>query len=151
MKQWSAGTEGRKRVWGKYGENAIALEWSPSWDNYQSCENGAMGCFVLEKRELYWKRFLLCCPHNWINTNMESGKHLLSITSRRGTPMHLLRLGASQTHVQKDTRTHVHIYTIHTVLISCLESGARLSAPFLSLVLYFHSHPPRFQKLKWKL
>jgi len=63
-----------------------------------------MGCFVLEKRELYRKRLLLGCPHDWINTNMEGGKHLLSITSRRGTPMHLLRLGASQTHVQKDTR-----------------------------------------------
>lgn len=36
-------------------ENAIALEWPPSWDNYQRCENGAMGCFGLEKRELYWK------------------------------------------------------------------------------------------------
>lgn len=127
MEQWSAGTEGRKRLWVKYGESAIALEGLPSWDNYQCCENGEMGWFMLEKRELYWKRLFLCCPHGWINMNMESGKHLLSITSCRGTPMHLLHIA----HVQKDTRIHAHIYTIHTVLISCLESGARPSAPFL--------------------
>lgn len=67
----------------------------------------------------------------WINKNMGSGKHLLSIMSGRGTPMHLSRLGVSQTRVQKDTHAHARTCTIHTALISCLESEARPSAPFL--------------------
>lgn len=93
---------------------------------------------------LCWKRescigLLLCCPHNWINTNMEGGKHLLSITSRRGTPMHLLRLGASQTHVQKDTRSHLH--NPHGAHFLPGKWGQAVSTVSW-LVVYLHSHPP---------